>query len=69
MAGRVSVTDEAQRRADNNRARKLAAIRRLEQLFSLICHPSFRGEISISVSAKDGYVAPHKAVTVEFEHD
>lgn len=69
MAAKVTVGDEAQRRADNNRSRKIAAIRRLETLFALICHPSFRGEISICISAKDGYVAPHKAVVVEYEHD
>ncbi len=60
--------DEAQKRADHNQARRVAAIMRLEKLLALACHPAFRGEVSISISARDGYLHAHKAVTTEFEN-
>lgn len=61
--------NEFKRREDHNRAATLAAIRRLEQLLVVAAHPSFRGEISICLTAADGYLGRHKAVTTEFGGD
>ena len=41
-------------RSDHNRARRIEAVRELEQLLALAVGPTFDGTVSIEVSAKGG---------------
>lgn len=57
------------KRADNNRERTVAALRRFHELLALAADPRFSGTIAVEISAKDGTYGRPKFTHVEYGRD
>ncbi|HWA97907.1 MAG TPA: hypothetical protein VG713_05420 [Pirellulales bacterium] len=64
----ASVEDKTTR-DDNNRFRRLSAIRHLERLLAEAVKPDFNGSVVVEIPVKDGRLGRTKATSVRFDHD
>lgn len=67
MASPATKATSDTERADNNREKQIAAIRRLTQLCAMASDPKFRGTISIEISVKDGSFNPPRHTIVGYD--
>lgn len=55
--------NNATRRADNNRQRRLDAHRALDELLALMAHPEFTGSVTLEINAQAGLVGRIRKAT------
>ena len=58
--------DKRVSRADVNRARKLLAHRGLDRLLAEATHPSYTGEVSVTLTVRDGRLGTPKLGSMRF---
>ena len=69
MAGQSKTATSETQRADNNREKQIAAIRRLAQLCAVASDAKFCGTVAVEISAKDGLFNPPKYTLVEYDRE
>lgn len=59
----VETDNNATRRADNNRKRRLDAHRTLDELLALMTHPEFTGSVTLEINGQSGLLGRIRKAT------